>query len=117
MTTQRRYTVAVPCLALLACSLMLGGCGTIFESNESACRRILNHFEGCAVEAGASGGAGMFFGVPVSELCEDVPEDSSQNFPALADCLTSFSCAQLSGEEPVIDLRLQVRCLSAFSGQ
>lgn len=116
MTKQRRIAVAVPGLALVAFTLCGGACGNIFETNQGACRRMLNHFARCATEAGASNEAGTFFGVPVSQFCEDVSETSDRNFPAIADCMTSLSCAQLSGDEQP-DFATQVKCLAAIQSR
>lgn len=102
-------------LVLFAFPLIAGGCGSIFESNQGACRRVLSHFERCAREAGASDAGGTFFGVSVTQLCEGVSETDDRNYSAIADCLTSFTCAQLSGEVPVTDFGLQLRCLAAIS--
>ena len=56
---------------------------------------------------------GTFFGIPATEVCADVSE-TDDDLSAIADCFTSFSCAQLLGDEP-IDLATQVSCLTAFA--
>ena len=117
MTTKRRNAVAVPGLALVAFLLVAGGCGSIFETNQAACVRILNHFESCIPEVIATDEIVSLGGIDLfdPQYCDAVSE-TDDDLSAIADCLTSISCAQMSGEEP-IDLATSINCLAAFQAR
>ena len=104
MATQRRTGVTVSALALLAFALSVRGCGTTFETKQAACRRVLNHLEKCLIAASGTG-----FAVSVSELCEGPIEPPARDMSAVADCITSLSCAQLSGDQET-DLESTPEC-------
>ena len=113
MTTQRRTTVVASNLAVLALALLVGGCGSIFDTNEAACRRVINRTLSCAstlvnVPLGTS--------LDFSQGCATVPETSDcDDWRALADCVTSVDCPEfttpdseaLSGCEDIQD-RLEI---------
>ncbi len=117
MTTQRTTSVAVMGLPLIAFALCAGGC-VPFETNEAACRRILNHFESCVPEGTATDEGGSIGGIDLfqSQFCDAVSE-TTDDLSAIADCITSFSCAQLSGEEPVADFATMANCLAALQSR
>ena len=100
MTTQRRTTVVASSVALLALALLVGGCGSIFDTNEAACRRVINRTLSCAstlvnVPLGTS--------LDFSQGCATVPETSDcDDWRALADCVTSVSCAQFISSPQII---------------
>lgn len=106
MTTQRRTALAASGLAVVTLAFFVGGCGP--ETEEAACRRAMNHLEKCLIEATGAG-----FGVPVSEICEGPFEPVDPNFSAVVDCITSLSCAQLSGNERA-DGSTTPQCAIAF---
>jgi len=103
MKTPRKTVVAASVLALVASLLLAGGCGTVFESNQAACRRAINRTLSCLstlvdVPLGTSFGA--------SQGCVGVPETSEcDDWRALADCVTSVSCDQF-----LFDPQVTQRC-------
>ncbi len=108
MIRQQRTTAAVSGLVIVTLAFFMGGCGP--ETEEAACQRAMNHLEKCLFEA-----TGVGFGVPVSKLCEGPIEPVDPNFSAVVDCLTSLSCAQLSGDEPADSATPQHQILRKLS--
>ncbi len=117
MPTQRRTAAAISSLALIALPLIAGGCGCILETNEAACRRIMNHFESCVPEGTATDEGGSIGGIDLfqSQFCEAVSK-TTDDLCAIADCITSLSCAQLSSDEQP-DFATQVQCLAALQSR
>jgi hypothetical protein len=94
MTTNRRSGGAVLGSAIIALAFIAGGCGNIFETPEGACRRAMNHMEDCLIRL-----SGVGFGVPVSQLCRGATERTPGELSVAADCITSLSCSELTGEQ------------------
>ncbi len=114
MTTQRRTAVAVSVLAVVTLALSVSGCGVSFETNEAACERMMNHLGDCTLGMGVPDGSGLY-DVYVSQVCNTVPETSEGDWSALADCVTSFSCAQLTGEDPITDSEVFGSCFAVVA--
>lgn len=114
MTTQRRTAVVVSVLAVVTFALSVGGCGVSFETNEAACERMMNHYGDCTLGLDVPDGFGIYdaYDVYVSQVCNTVPETSEGDWSALADCVTSFSCAQLTGEDPITDSEVFGNCFA-----
>lgn len=93
MATQRRTAVALSGLALLVVALIANGCGSIFETNQAACRRWSNRILSCASAfTDVAPGSGPL----VAQFCETVPDKSEcQDWSVFADAVTSVSCTQL----------------------
>ena len=93
MTAKRRTAPAASALAIVTLASFVGGCGT--DSNQAACRRALFHIFTC----GSPSDAPPEFDFFIPQICASVPETSEcDDWPAFADCLTSFSCA-----DPLMD--------------
>jgi hypothetical protein len=89
MTTPRRTACAVSGLTLIALTLVSGGCGSIFESNQAACRRATYELFTC----GSPSVAPPEFAFVIAQICAPVPETSEcSEWSAFADCLSSVSC-------------------------
>ena len=98
MTTAQRTSVAVSALAVLVLALNLNGCGSIFESNQAACRRMFHGFSCGAPAADLPPG----FDFLVSQICATVPETSEcGDWSAFADCVTTFFCIELPTVDPL----------------
>ncbi len=92
MTRQRRASGALSGLALIAFPLIAGGCGSIFETNQAACRRVLAHITTC----GSPSDAPPELGILISQVCAPVPETSDcDDWPAYADCVTAIPCTEM----------------------
>lgn len=82
------------CLGLMTVTMSLaaGGCGTVFESNQAACRRIFNRALVCAGDVDVPAEWATF----VSTVCDTVPEGGAcDEWSALANCVTSVPCDEL----------------------
>lgn len=108
MTKQRRITIAVLGSALVAFTRCGSGSGSIPETPEGACRRVLNYMEHCLIGASGTG-----FGVSVSQLCEGTIAPTAGEMSAVADCFTSFSCAEWTGDEP-LDFTTSTDCVDVL---
>ena len=101
MTRKRRTPVAVSGLALLAFALFTSGCGSIFETNQAACRRVSNRIVSCA---SALTDVAPVSGFLVSQFCETVPETSEcGDWSAFADAMTSASCTEVFSSPQIIE--------------
>ena len=93
MTRLRIGTGSVSVLGILSVTLLVGGCGGFFPTNESACRAVVNHTFGCIgtlvpLPPGSTGDA--------AGACATIPETSEcADWRALAACITSASCDEL----------------------
>ena len=114
MTTQEKTAVAASALAILVLALFSGGCGASFESNEAACERMMNHYLDCTLGLGVRDGLGNFdaFDLYVSQVCSAAGETSEGDWSALSDCVTSFSCEQLTGDDPITDSEIFGNCFA-----
>ena len=82
-------SVNVSVSTLIAFALVAGGCGSIFESNQAACRRATYELFTC----GSPAVAPPEFAFVIAHICAPVPETSEcADWRAFADCLTSVSC-------------------------
>ncbi len=114
MTTRRRTAAEVSAMAIATLALLAGGCGASLETNEAACERMMNHYGDCMLGLDVPDGFGNFdaFDVYVSQVCDTVTDTSEGDWSALADCMTSFSCAQLTGEDPITDSEVFGNCFA-----
>ena len=114
MTTRENTTVAASALAILVLAPFAGGCGAGFETNEAACERMMNYYGDCALGLGVPdefdiSGA---FDLYVSQVCSTANDIPEGDWSALADCVTSFSCEQLTGEDPITDSEVFGNCFA-----
>lgn len=116
MTTRENAAVAASALAILILASLAGGCGASLETNEGACQRMMNHYGDCALGLDMPDGLDNYDAY-VAQACDMVTELSEGDWPLLANCVTSLSCAQLTGEDPITDSEVFGNCFALVASR
>ncbi len=84
---------------LIACALVSGlaaGCPAGPESDEAACRRVMNHLLSCFFSGDPPAEVLAGLNEQASQLCENLPQRSECNWSEYADCMTMVPCDDTS---------------------